>query len=82
MGDRKRWRDLTTTQRTVIGTAASVQILLAASAWWDLARRPEDRVRGPKWLWAAVIAVNFAGPVLYFSCGRTPPRATSTGQSA
>jgi hypothetical protein len=58
------------------------QVLLAAGAWWDLARRPADRVRGPKWLWAPVIAVNFAGPVLYFSCGRIPPRATSTGQSA
>ncbi|WP_370962595.1 PLD nuclease N-terminal domain-containing protein [Amycolatopsis sp. cg9] len=78
MGDRKRWRDLTATQRTVIGTAASAQILLAAGAWWDLARRPAARVRGPKWVWALVIAVNFVGPVLYFARGR----ATSTGQSA
>jgi hypothetical protein len=82
MGNHKRWRDLSGAQRTAIGAAASVQVLLAAGAWWDLARRPADRVRGPKWLWTLVIAVNYAGPVVYFSCGRIPPRATTTGQSA
>lgn len=78
MSDRKRWRDLTTGQRRTIRAAASAQILLAAAAWGDLARRPAARVRGPKWAWAMVIAVNFAGPVLYFAWGRT----TTTGQSA
>lgn len=78
MGNHKRWRDLTVPQRTAIGTAASVQILLAAGAWWDLARRPADGVRGPKWLWGLLIGVNFVGPVLYFTRGR----ATTTGQSA
>ncbi|MEU5264266.1 PLDc N-terminal domain-containing protein [Amycolatopsis sp. NPDC021455] len=81
MGKRKRWRDLTTRQRTGIGAAASVQFLLAAAAWADLARLPAGRVRGPKWLWALVIAVNYVGPVVYFACARVP-RATTTGQSA
>ncbi|WP_410645044.1 PLD nuclease N-terminal domain-containing protein [Amycolatopsis sp. lyj-346] len=78
MGDHKRWRDLTGPQRTAIGTAASVQLLLAAAAWWDLAHRPVTQVRGPKWMWALVIGVNFVGPVLYFARGR----ATTTGQRA
>ncbi len=81
MGKRKRWRDLTSRQRRGIGAAASEQLLLAAAAWWDLARRPAGRVRGPKWRWALVIAVNYVGPVVYFACGRVP-RATTTGQSA
>ncbi|WP_439381040.1 PLD nuclease N-terminal domain-containing protein [Amycolatopsis lexingtonensis] len=78
MNDHKRWRELSPRQRARIRVAAGVQLLLAASAWWDLAHRPASRVRGPKWLWALVIAVNFAGPVVYFTRGR----ATTTGHSA
>jgi hypothetical protein len=47
-----------------------VQVALAAAAWTDLARRPADRVNGRKPVWAAVIALNFIGPLLYFSRGR------------
>jgi hypothetical protein len=32
IGNRKRWRDLWGAQRTAIGAAASVQVLLAAGA--------------------------------------------------
>ena len=48
----------------------SVQLSLAATAWADLARRPADEVNGSKATWAAVIAINFVGPVLYFTKGR------------
>ncbi|WP_410622889.1 PLD nuclease N-terminal domain-containing protein [Amycolatopsis sp. cmx-8-4] len=78
----RKWRDLPWSQRTAIAAAGAVQTVLAASAWWDLARRPADRVRGPKWSWACVIAVNFIGPIAYFTAGRVPPRAATTGQSA
>lgn len=78
----RKWHDLTSSQRTTIAVAGAVQIALAASAWRDLARRPGDQVRGPKWSWAWVIAVNFLGPIAYFTAGRVPPRATTTGQSA
>lgn len=67
---RKRWSDLTDAQKTAILVAASVQISLAATAWVDLARRPAELVRGPKAAWAAAIAVNFVGPVAYFTVGR------------
>ena len=39
-------------------------------------RRPADQIRGPKWLWAPVVAVvNSAGvvPISYFVFGRRPP---------
>jgi hypothetical protein len=78
----RKWRDLPSSQRTAIAAAGAVQTALAASAWWDLARRPGDQVRGPKWSWACVIAVNSIGPIAYFAAGRIPPGATSTGQSA
>jgi hypothetical protein len=47
-----------------------VQISLAATAWVDLARRPAELVRGPKPAWALAIAVNFVGPIAYFTVGR------------
>jgi hypothetical protein len=66
----KRWSDHTELQQTAVLVAASVQLSLAATAWVDLARRPEELVRGPKPLWAAAIAVNFVGPISYFAFGR------------
>ena len=66
---RKTWHDLTPKQQASVLTLASIQVVLAATAWTDLARRPSDQVRGSKRKWAAVIAVNFIGPVLYFVRG-------------
>jgi hypothetical protein len=57
-------------QQTGMLIAASVQLALAATAWTDLARRPAALVRGPKALWAVLIAVNFIGPLSYFVVGR------------
>ena len=37
--------------------------------WADLALRPAAEVNGGKGKWAAIIAVNFVGPVLYFRRG-------------
>lgn len=57
-------------QQAGLVVAASVQLSLAAAAWTDLARRPAAQVNGPKGMWAAIIAVNFAGPIAYFIWGR------------
>ncbi len=67
---RKRWADLSDREKTAVLVAVSVQVSLAATAWVDLARRPAELVRGPKAAWAAAIAVNFAGPIAYFTIGR------------
>ncbi len=67
---RKRWNDLSDGQKTALLVAGSVQISLAVTAWVDLARRPAERVRGPKPVWAAAIAINFVGPITYFIAGR------------
>ncbi|MFF0990845.1 hypothetical protein [Kocuria nitroreducens] len=70
-GTRKstRWQDLTPGQRSALLTLASVQVALAATAWADLALRPAEEVDGSKGKWAAIIAVNFVGPVLYVRRG-------------
>lgn len=67
---RKGWKDLTDREKTAVLVAASVQLSLAATAWVDLARRRPELVRGPKLMWAAAIAVNFVGPIAYFTVGR------------
>jgi hypothetical protein len=66
----KNWKDLSDGQRAAALTMMSVQVALAVSAWTDLAVRPSDQVNGSKAKWAAVIAINFVGPVLYFTKGR------------
>jgi hypothetical protein len=65
----RRWADLSDRQKTLVLVGASVQLSLAATAWTDLARRPASRVNGSKALWAAVIGVNFLGPIAYFTRG-------------
>ncbi|WP_020658875.1 PLD nuclease N-terminal domain-containing protein [Amycolatopsis benzoatilytica] len=75
MRTHRKFADLPPARRRAVVVAATVQLLLAGAAWWDLARRPEDSVNGPKRAWAAVIAINFIGPLAYFRWGRTGPRA-------
>ncbi|RSM57215.1 hypothetical protein DMH03_28660 [Amycolatopsis sp. WAC 01376] len=43
-----------------------------AVAWSDLAVRPAAEIRGSKRRWALIIAIDFAGPIAYFTWGRRP----------
>ncbi|HEY5860996.1 MAG TPA: PLD nuclease N-terminal domain-containing protein [Actinomycetota bacterium] len=67
----QKWSDLSSRRQTGMIIGGVIQLALAATAWTDLARRPADKVNGPKWLWAVLIAVNFVGPLSYFVFGRT-----------
>lgn len=70
---RKKWSDLSGGQQALVIVAGTVQLALAATAWADLARRPDEQVNGSKAAWAAVIAINFIGPISYFAKGRRIP---------
>lgn len=63
------WNELSPQAQAVVLTLACVQVSLALTAWVDLARRPAAQVRGRKSLWAAAIAVDFVGPIAYFTKG-------------
>ena len=65
-----KWRELTPAQQTAVLALGSLQLALAATAWTDLARRPARQVNGRKGVWAAVIAVNWIGPLAWFRWGR------------
>ena len=67
---KKTWSDLSTGQRVVVATLATLEFGLAVTAWTDLARRPAAQIRGARGMWAGIIAINFAGPIAYFVRGR------------
>jgi Family of unknown function (DUF5652) len=73
MAARQRWNDLSADTRKLIIVVAVAESILKGAALIDLKRRPANQVRGPKWLWAPVIAVvNSAGvvPISYLVFGR------------
>jgi hypothetical protein len=59
--------------KVLIMLLTAVQVSLAVIAWTDLAERPAECVNGTKRRWAAIIAINFIGPMLYFTRGRRSP---------
>ena len=67
---KRQWKDFSAGQRVAIMVLASVQVSLAVSAWVDLAKRPAIEVNGSKGRWAGLIAINFIGPIAYFTKGR------------
>ena len=74
---RRRWSDLSQRTRRLLTVTAVAEGILKLAALIDLKRRPASQVRGPKWLWASVLAiVSSAGfvPVSYFVFGRRQPR--------
>jgi hypothetical protein len=76
MAARSRWRDLSDRQRRLLITAGLAEGILKLAALIDLRRRPATEVRGPKWLWATLLAVVGSGgalPISYFVFGRRHP---------
>lgn len=76
MADRRQWSDLSERTRRLLVAAAVAEGILKVAALADIKRRPVSQVRGPKWLWAAVVTiVSSAGvvPMSYFVFGRRQP---------
>ena len=77
MATRKQWSDLSPRTRRLLTVTAVIEAILKLAALIDLKRRPASQIRGPKWVWAAMVAVvSSAGvvPVSYFVVGRRQPR--------
>jgi hypothetical protein len=70
---KNRWNSLSPRTRRIIVTAGAIEGLLKLAALVDLARRPNDEVRGSKARWAvAIVLINSVGavPIAYFVRGR------------
>jgi hypothetical protein len=70
----KRWDELSPRKKVLVMLLTSLQVSMAVSAWTDLARRPAREINGRKGTWAAIIGINFIGPLLYFRRGRCRAR--------
>jgi hypothetical protein len=78
MAARRQWSDLSERTRRLLITAAVVEGVLKVAALIDIKWRPASQIRGPKWIWASVVAVvSSAGvvPISYFVFGRRQPRS-------
>ena len=76
MAARRRWSDLSDRTRRVLIVVGVAEGILRLAALIDIRRRPASQIRGPKWLWATVVAVvSSAGvvPLSYFVLGRRRP---------
>ena len=73
----RKWDELSPGTKRLVVVAGAVEAVLKVAALVDLARRPAEQVRGPKWRWAlAVAAANSFGlvPLAYFRWGRRQGR--------
>jgi hypothetical protein len=58
-------------KKVFLGALAALELVAAAMAWRDLARRPDDQVRGKKNLWRMFISMNPGNALVYWAVGRT-----------
>lgn len=68
------WSELGVGKKATIMLTGSLQAFLAIAAWRNLAKQPAKQVNGRKSIWAAVIAINWVGPIAYFIWGHKLPR--------
>ena len=67
---KRKWSEMTESQKAIAAVTLTVQLTMAVLAWRDLALRPSEKVRGPKWRWVIAIGANFFGPIAYYRRGR------------
>ena len=70
MSTKKRWQDLTDTQKIAIVLLSLLQIALLMAVLRDIHRRSADQINGSKSFWTIAAFVNFIGPLTYFTLGR------------
>jgi len=69
---KKRWSKLSGVQKILIICAGAIQVGLLVAAQFDIYRRPQSEIKGPKNMWRALSFVNYVGPIAYFTVGRNP----------
>ncbi|MEW6637545.1 MAG: PLD nuclease N-terminal domain-containing protein [Actinomycetota bacterium] len=68
--ERKRWEELSRSQRAGMLLAGVLQVGLLVAALADIYRRPKEEIRGSKLAWTLASFVNFVGPISYLLVGR------------
>jgi hypothetical protein len=78
MAAREQWSELSEPTRRLLITAAVAEGILKVAALIDIKGRPASQIRGPKWVWVAVVTVTGSAgvvPISYFVFGRRQPRS-------
>ena len=57
-------------KRLLAAIIVPIELVLAALAWRDLARRSDDQVRGRKNVWRVLVSINPGNSVFYWLFGR------------
>jgi hypothetical protein len=57
-------------KRLLAAIIVPIELVLAALAWRDLARRSDDQIRGRKNVWRVLVSVNPGNSVFYWLFGR------------
>lgn len=70
MGNRTQFSDISVPGRIGLVIVGTVQVVFAFLAFWDLAHRDADEIRGPRLAWIPAILVNWIGPAAYFVFGQ------------
>lgn len=70
MARKKKWSELTPTQRKAVVIGGAAEVALTAWCLRDLSRRSADEVNGPKAVWRAAMVVQPFGPLAYLWRGR------------
>lgn len=69
------WNAMSTEQRAMAGILGGIDVAGKTAALIDLVRADAAALRGPKWLWAPVVAVvNTLGWAAYFTVGKKRAR--------
>jgi hypothetical protein len=80
--NKKKWSELSRLQQAAVLSGGAVQLLTTASAVKDWFRRPDTEIRGPKWLWLPLLAVQPIGPSAYLKFGRSRSAAAAQQHEA
>ncbi len=56
--------------RAILALVVAAETVSSVLAWRDLARRPADRVRGPKNVWRFVVTIHPGNSIAYWLLGR------------
>lgn len=67
---RADWFDLPTELRFPLVGLTAAELAAKVGMWISLARRPSEKVRGPKWAWVLASLINGVGPAAYWTFGR------------
>jgi len=64
------YQGLSPAKRRGVLALVALEGVLVALTERDIARRPADRIRGPKLLWRVIATQNVVGPAAYALLGR------------